>query len=201
LHARSEALLLSTVLGLPEEEAGGLLRSISGLAALPGQSPAALVARGLSPHLAERLGALGVLAARFAEGALDLEPSLRDPRKLAAFLHLRYAGPEEVLGAVYLDERGRPIAQEVHFRGTGNRVPLEPAVILRAALTYHARGIVLFHNHPCGNPAASGEDLAATRRFSEACDLVGIRFVDHLILGDAGRFTSAVESMGSKGLW
>jgi DNA repair protein RadC len=201
LHARPDAALLSTLLGLPEEEASALLHSLSGLAALPGQSPAALVARGVSPRIAERLGALAVLAARLAEEALDLGAGLRDPGKVAAFLHLRYAGPEEVLGAVYLDARGLPIAHEAHFRGTGNRVQVEPSVILRAALTYHARGVLLFHNHPSAIPEPSGDDLVATRRFAEACDLVGIRFVDHLILGDAARFTSMREHLGSKGVW
>ncbi len=50
--------------------------------------------------------------------------------------------------------------------------------------------MILFHTHPSGDPAPSAEDLAFTRRLSEAGESVGIRLVDHLILGTGDRWVS-----------
>ena len=53
-----------------------------------------------------------------------------------------------------------------------------------------AAGLVLFHTHPSGDPAPSAEDLAFTRRLADAGETVGIRLIDHLIVGTGGRWVS-----------
>ena len=66
-----------------------------------------------------------------------------------------------------------------------------------SALLLNASGLVLFHTHPSGDPAPSTEDLAFTRRLSEAGELVGVKLLDHMILGSAGRWVS----LGRRGAW
>ena len=51
-------------------------------------------------------------------------------------------------------------------------------------MKYHAVSLVLVHNHPSGDPSPSREDVSFTRRVKEAGDLVGIRLLDHIIIGD-----------------
>lgn len=52
---------------------------------------------------------------------------------------------------------------------------------------------MLFHTHPSGDPSPSAEDLAFTRRLAEAGEVVGVRMVDHLIVGTGGRWVSLRE--------
>jgi len=85
----------------------------------------------------------------------------------------------------------------VLYRGTVSRTACEPAGILRAALLCNASAVVLFHNHPSGDPSPSAEDLAFTRRLAEAGEIVGVRLVDHLIVAGPGRYVS----MRERGVW
>ena len=59
-----------------------------------------------------------------------------------------------------------------------------------------AAGLVLFHTHPSGDPSPSAEDLAFTRRLAEAGEVVGVRLVDHLVLGATGAWVSLRERGG-----
>lgn len=67
-----------------------------------------------------------------------------------------------------------------------------PRDVFRQALRDGASGIIVAHNHPSGDPEPSPSDVEVTRRLAQAADLVGIRFLDHVILGD-GRFVSLKE--------
>ena len=82
------------------------------------------------------------------------------------------------------------------YRGTINRAAVEPRGVLAAALLANAVAVVVFHNHPSGDPTPSAEDLAFTRRLSEAGNLLGVRLVDHVILGGPGRWYSLAERGG-----
>jgi DNA repair protein RadC len=69
---------------------------------------------------------------------------------------------------------------------------VHPREVFREAVASRAAGLLLFHNHPSGDPEPSGEDLALTRRLAQAGQLMGIEVLDHLVLG-AGRFVSLRE--------
>jgi DNA repair protein RadC len=101
------------------------------------------------------------------------------------------------MGALFLDTRNRLLAESEVYRGTLNRAAVEPRGLLKEALLRGAAGLVLFHTHPSGDPSPSAEDLAFTRRLAEAGELVGVRLVDHLILGSAGRWVS----LRQRGAW
>ena len=92
--------------------------------------------------------------------------------------------------ALYLDTRNRPLGWTVAHIGTINRAAVEPRSILVTGLDLNAAGFVIAHNHPSGDPSPSAEDLAFTRRMAEAGELVGIRLIDHIILGDDDRWIS-----------
>jgi DNA repair protein RadC len=85
----------------------------------------------------------------------------------------------------------------IAFTGTLERTTADPRHILAAALLASCSGVLVAHNHPSGDPTPSAEDLVFTGRMEAACDAVGLRFVDHLILGAAGRWTS----MRKKAVW
>jgi hypothetical protein len=113
-------------------------------------------------------------------------------RPLSTFAHL-VSSPRPRIRA----NNGGLIAERDLYRGTINRAAVEPRAILKEGLIHGACGLVVFHTHPSGDPSPSAEDLAFTRRLAEAGELVGIRLVDHLILGGVGRWTSLRE----RGAW
>ena len=116
------------------------------------------------------------------------------PAQAAPLLHRLVAGLDrEVLGALFLDTRHRAVGHTVAYIGTLNRTVAEPRGILVPALLSNAAGVIVFHNHPSGDPSPSPEDLAFTRKLAEASDAVGVRLVDHLILGDPPTFVSLKE--------
>jgi DNA repair protein RadC len=138
-----------------------------------------------------RLQAVAELAARTARAAIPKGDPMSHPSAVADYLRLRYASStQEVMGALYVDTRHRIMHDKEHFRGSINRAAVEPRAILKEALLSDAVAVILFHNHPSGQPDPSPEDIAFTRRFSEAAEIVGIRLLDHLVLGDAGRYVS-----------
>ena len=67
---------------------------------------------------------------------------------------------------------------------------VHPREVWRAALHLCAAAVVFVHNHPSGDPAPSQEDQEITRRLKETGEMLGIRVLDHVVLGDDGRFFS-----------
>jgi len=69
---------------------------------------------------------------------------------------------------------------------------VDPRQVLRPAVQLSASSVVVAHNHPSGDPTPSREDLEVTARLAHAARIVGVRLLDHLVLG-AGRFVSLAE--------
>jgi len=66
---------------------------------------------------------------------------------------------------------------------------VHPREVFKNAIRRSSAFVILAHNHPSGDPQPSQEDIRVTRRLVEAGELVGIRVLDHIIIGD-GRFAS-----------
>lgn len=180
------------------EMAQELLRERGGLGGLLASNRGALRRRGLGDAKLATLLAAFELGRRLARSRIDEREVLDRPWLVASYLGMRYSSSDqEVMGAVYLDVRNRMISECEVFRGTLSRTVVEPRAILKEALLRSASGFILFHTHPSGDPAPSTEDLLFTRRIAEASDLLGVRLVDHLILGSAGRWVSLQQ----RGAW
>ncbi|MCP3957428.1 MAG: JAB domain-containing protein [bacterium] len=199
----SDAELLGLVLrggAAPEatELAQGLLTKVGGLAGLLRSHQSDLALPGVGPARRAAILASVELARRIARARMPRRDLLDQPEVVARYLGMRYAQQDqEVMGALYLDVRNRLIAESDIYRGTLSRAAVEPRVILKEGLLRSASGFILFHTHPSGDPTPSAEDLAFTRRLAEAGDLLGVRLIDHLILGSAGRWVS----LGRRGAW
>lgn len=171
-----------------------LLAGVGGVAGLATATPEALAGRGVGPAKAASVAAAVELGRRLARAEVRERDPLGHPAAVASYLTLRYAAlDQEVLGALYLDTRNRLVGERELFRGALNRAVAEPRRILREGLLAGAAGCIVFHTHPSGDPSPSAEDLAFTRRLAEAGEAVGIRLVDHLVLGHQGRWVSLRE--------
>ena len=121
----------------------------------------------------------------------DAPQHCSEPSAAARFLHpLLSSWDREVVGAIFLDIRNRAIGHQLAYIGTLSRTAVEPRGILSAALLANAAGIILFHNHPSGDPTPSAEDFHFTRRMSDACEILGVKLLDHIVVGEWPAFVS-----------
>ena len=120
-------------------------------------------------------------------------PQLLTPGEVARYLLPEFgARPVEQFGLALLDTKHRLIRTAVLTVGTLDRSVVHPREVFREAASARAAGIVLFHNHPSGDPTPSADDLSLTRRLVAAGELMGIDVLDHVIL-TATRFVSLRE--------
>lgn len=91
---------------------------------------------------------------------------------------------KESLVAILLNAKMRPVGYHVVAVGSLNECIAHPREILRPAIIIAAYAFVLAHNHPSGDPAPSQADQRLTRRLYEAAELLQIRLLDHVIIGD-----------------
>lgn len=179
--------------------ANDLLSDLDGLGGLLHVGPRGLVRRGIGPAKTAAVLATVELARRLARTEIRAPDPLSHPVAVARYLRLRYTrAAQEVMGALYLDARNGVVAEREIFRGTINRAAVEPRPILKQALVEDAAGLILFHTHPSGDPTPSAEDVSFTRRMAEAAEIVGVRLVDHLVVGHGGRWAS-LSRMGECG--
>jgi DNA repair protein RadC len=149
----------------------------------------------------------GVGAARGAQivAALELgrrtflrrgieRPKLDTPQDLARHLLPQYGAlAVEHFGIVMLDTKHRVLRVKVVSIGSLDATVVHPREVFREAATASASAIVLFHNHPSGDPTPSRDDLLLTSRMVRAGEVMGIDVLDHLILADH-RYYSLVEA-------
>jgi DNA repair protein RadC len=110
---------------------------------------------------------------------------LRTPRDIAATLLPQYGShPVEQFGIVMLDTKQRLIRIKILSLGSLDSTVVHPREVFREATAASAASIILFHNHPSGDPTPSDDDIELTVRLVGAGGLMGIDVVDHVILAD-----------------
>jgi len=174
-----------------------LLSHFGSLRRVLNASPAELVAlRGIGGVRVALIHALRELACRYFEETLPIGEAIRSPLDTETFLLARLRDrPHEVFCCLYLDNRHRVLLFEELFRGTIDGTSVYPREVVKQALAVNAAAIILAHNHPSGVAEPSQADERITRRVKSALDLVDIRLLDHLVIGDG---TST--SLASRGL-
>lgn len=163
--------------------AARLLAESGGLRGLM-QAPAAslLRQRGISDAKACALLAAGELARRLLRAPPGGE-AVTGAAQAAPLLAPLFAGlAREAFGALFLDQRHKPLAAELLFTGGGAETPVYPGEVARRALLHGARAVVVAHNHPSGDLSPSREDEAVTRRLAAALATVEVRLLDHLVV-------------------
>lgn len=90
----------------------------------------------------------------------------------------------ETFAALFLDNQHRILAYQELFQGTINTANVHARPIVEEVLKLNAAAIILAHNHPSGLSDASHQDIAVTERLSQALDLVDVRLLDHIVIGD-----------------
>lgn len=105
--------------------------------------------------------------------------------------HMRYYHKEHFF-CLLLDSKGGIIQKTDVSIGDINSAPANPREVFTEAIRRNASCVVFLHNHPSGDPTPSEEDLFITNRLAKAGDLLGIKVLDHIIIGD-GTYISLRE--------
>jgi DNA repair protein RadC len=113
----------------------------------------------------------------------------------AAPLVAQYIGDtdREVFAVALLTVRHRVLGLHTVSVGCLTSSLVHPREVFKPAILASSAALLLAHNHPSGDPEPSAEDIALTRRLIAGGQLLGIEILDHLILGEAGRFVSLRE--------
>jgi DNA repair protein RadC len=197
--------LLAIVLGHGRVRASALDLANAVLAAAGGL-------HGLMRVRYESLTALpGIGAARAAQVAAALELGRRTltragrdrvqligPRAAAEYLLPLYgAQPVEQFGVILLDTKHRVLRTRILSVGTLDASVVAPREVFREATAVNAAAVIVFHNHPSGDPTPSADDVELTQRLVAAGVVMGISVIDHIVLGDV-RYCSLREMEKAK---
>jgi len=165
---------------------GGKLRGMAALTAAELEG-----IPGVGEATAARLVAALELGRRAAEEALPERPRIHsavDVHQLMA-PRLRHL-PHEEFHALLLNTQHALIQDLLITRGILDASLIHPREVFRPAIAAGAASVILVHNHPSGDPTPSAEDRAVTQQMIEAGRLIGIRVLDHVVIGERGWATA-----------
>jgi DNA repair protein RadC len=112
-----------------------------------------------------------------------------------------YYGPylrdsnKEFFNVILLDVKNKVIDNMELSKGSLTKTVVDPTEIIREATKRCASSIILVHNHPSGEVEPSNDDMMITNRVMEACKLVGIKVLDHIIIGKNEFFSFLEEGL------
>ncbi len=193
----SDAELLALLLGTGARSepvsvlASRVLHELGGLNALSRLGTGALSQlAGVGPSKASRIVAAVELGRRLVARPLPRGERIHSSRDVDAAMRPRLSPSEvERFIAIALDAKNRPLGEIEIARGGLSACPVSPADVFRALLREAAAGVVLVHNHPSGEPSPSTEDIVLTERLRSAGELLGVKVLDHVIIGREGYFS------------
>ncbi|KGQ20136.1 hypothetical protein LF41_2090 [Lysobacter dokdonensis DS-58] len=123
---------------------------------------------------------------------------MSDPGAVYEFFHRRLRDKRaETFAVMFLDARLRMIAFEELFQGTVDEAGVYPREIAKRGLALNAAAVVVGHNHPSGVPEPSDDDRKSTLEMRTSLRLLGIRLLDHVIIGDGPPVSMAARGLFS----
>lgn len=168
-----------------------LLERFGTLARVFGAEPAALEeVDGIGPQTATLISLIRPLATRFLKFRPTGKAILRSTGEAVGYFQAKLKGlPDEEVHVAFVNAKNAVTGMECLQRGTVDQSAVYVRKVIERALAHKASGFILAHNHPSGDPTPSAHDRELTQAVKAAAAAVGIRFLDHLIIGDAAPFS------------
>ncbi|HIH44892.1 MAG TPA: JAB domain-containing protein, partial [Candidatus Methanoperedenaceae archaeon] len=152
--------------------------------------------RGIGMAKAAQLKAALELGKRLCREDAEQKKKIRSAEDVISYVTGFYSAQlrdakKEFFYVILLDNRNKVINNVEISRGSLTASIVDPKIIIKEATSRLASSIILVHNHPSGEPEPSRDDVATTKQVSDACALVGIKVLDHVIIGmNKGDYTS-----------
>ena len=113
----------------------------------------------------------------------------------AQYLQMHLDNPQrDRFGLLLLNQQHQLIDWVCLFEGTLNQAEVHSREVVKSALEHNAAAVILSHNHPSGDPTPSQSDITLTKHLSDALNLVEVRVLDHIIIGNQNRWHSMAEA-------
>lgn len=170
-----------------------LLDTIGGLQELGRRSTVSSIAiNGIGRVSSARLLAALELGRRLAVVEPQRPDSIHSSEQVARWFRVRLKDlPMETVHALLLDAAHHPLAHLCVGKGTWHNCQVDPKTVFSACLEYRASSVILAHNHPSGDPEPSRQDISLTERLASAGEMMGIKLLDHIVVGVHGYFSFA----------
>lgn len=151
----------------------------------------------LSYEQLQQIKGIGAVKALQIKAALELSKrvskekyqtllTVSHPQALADyFMEVLRHEKSECFVVAFLDTKCKMVGYEVVSKGSLTASIVHPREVYKLAIQKSAYSIIVLHNHPSGDPTPSMEDIQITKRLKEAGEIVGIKLLDHLIIGDS----------------
>ncbi len=151
-------------------------------------------AKGLGQAKFVQLQAVLEISQRHFESGLNKGDAMENPAQVAKYLTTHIGQQSrETFGVLLLDQQNQLLSFQPVFTGTLNKASIHNREIIKIVLEHNAAAVILAHNHPSGDPNPSQEDIKLTENLINTFKLIEVRCLDHIIIGDHGRWVSFVE--------
>lgn len=148
-------------------------------------------ARGIGLAKATQIKAAIELGRRLNSLEQQSRPTISSPGDVVQLVQYEMMGLiQEHLWVLLLNTKNQVIRIEKVYKGTLNSSTVRIAELFKPAVVRNAAGIILVHNHPSGDPTPSSEDVRLTRSVVQSGMLLDIEVLDHIIIGEAGKYSS-----------
>lgn len=138
------------------------------------------------------------LGKRVSSRLNDKRISLNNPENVALhFMEDMKCYTKEHFKSLMMNTKLEIIAEETIAIGSLNFTMIHPREVFSKAVKNSSASIILVHNHPSGNPMPSKDDINITNRLIEAGEILGIKVLDHIVIGDGVYVSLKEENMCS----
>jgi DNA repair protein RadC len=193
--ALTDAELLAVALRINETEAAEALRNLlteyGSLARIPSEKITGI--KGLGEGYANSVAAISELVNREVRRTAPEQARVNSPTDAAALVQYEMSALDhEELWVMLLDTRNNVKKICKVYQGSVNSCQVRVGDLFKAAVRENAPALIVFHNHPSGDPTPSPDDVAVTRAINQAGKLMDVDVLDHVVIG-AGRWVSLKE--------
>jgi len=127
----------------------------------------------------------------FEKPSLDKNVFFHDSKEVWNYITCYSKADREIFVLIFLNAKNVAIDEEIHSVGDVDSSAVYPRQVFRSALINNAASIICVHNHPTGDPEPSKGDRDITKQLVQGGRLLGIRILDHVIVGDGGYYSFA----------
>lgn len=195
----SDAQVLAIILGTGDASAGStaldlaraVLQKFDGFQGLDAAGISEICSvRGIGNAKAAQLKAALEAGKRLLSESGDAERKFNSSKDVAdQYYPTLGRAKKEIFKALLLDSKNRVIKDVTISEGSLNASVVHPREVFNPAIKESAAGIIFVHNHPSGDPSPSREDMDLTQRLVKTGEVVGIKVIDHIVLGNGQYFS------------
>ncbi len=196
-----EIIELLLTLGTPrkdcKQQAREALKKFRSLRGVLGASPEELQEiSGIGPHNVFGLKLIQEVSRRFLKDKVMNRPYCHSSKEVFDYLyHALRDMKKEIFKSMFLDAKNHILEEKTVFEGTVDTSAVYPREIMKEALKCDASSLIFVHNHPSGDPEPSVSDREITRELVFAANVMQLKVLDHIIIGNNRYFSFADEGL------